>query len=341
MEKEPKVMVLIDSNAIIHRSYHALPKTMSTSKGELTNVIYGYTTTLLKVLEDLKPDYIAASFDISRATFRMAEYSEYKATRIKADQELYDQIPKVRELLSVLNIPIYELEGFEADDCIGTISDKFEDNNPKQIYKDCKVYIVTGDKDTFQLVDDNIFIYNLKGGLSNIQITDRDAIMKDWGLHPEDFVDLKALAGDPSDNIPGVPGIGPKTAIDLLQKFDSLDKLYVKIKSLTHNKGLDEAELKKIAAELQIKPRALQLLIDYEDQAEMSQSLATIRRDVPLDFDLDKCKWGDYDKEALKNFFERMQFHSLLRRFGAERATGPKTEAAEEQKIEDNQLSLL
>jgi 5'-3' exonuclease len=117
--------------------------------------------------------------------------------------------------------------------------------------------------------------------------------------------------------------------------------MYEKIKSLTHNKGLEEAELKKIALEIAIKPRTLQLLIDYEDQAFMSQSLATIRRDVPLDFDLEKCKWGEYDREALKKFFERMQFHSLLRRFGAERGAEPKTEAAKEQQIEDNQLSLL
>src|SRR3989344_1524990 len=226
METKPAVLVLIDSNAIIHRAYHALPKTMSLSSGEMTNAVYGYTTTLIKVLEDLKPDYIAATFDLAGPTFRHDEYKEYKATRVKADQELYDQIPRVRELLESLNIPVYEKETFEADDIIGTITSLIR--NTKY---DIRIYIVTGDKDAFQLVDGNIFVYNLKHGLNSAQIVGRAEIEKDWKLQPEDFIDLKALAGDPSDNIPGVPGIGAKTATDLLIKFDTLKKLYEKIES--------------------------------------------------------------------------------------------------------------
>ena len=161
-----KKLVLIDSNAIIHRAYHSMPKNMSTSRGELTGVVYGFATTLIKVMEDLKPDYMAASFDLRGPTFRHKEYKEYKATRVKADQELYDQIPRVRELVATMGIPIYEKEGFEADDVIGTISSKN--------HNDYEIYVVSGDKDIFQLVNGNVFVYNLKKGLSQTQIVDRD-----------------------------------------------------------------------------------------------------------------------------------------------------------------------
>jgi len=355
---EEKVLVLIDSNAIIHRAYHALPKNMSTSKGELTNAVYGYATTLIKVLEDLHPTHIAASFDVGKATERIAQYAEYKATRMAADQELYDQIPKVKELLKILNIPVYECEGHEADDCLGSISDKFEDRNPEQIYKDFKVYIVSGDKDIFQLVDGNIFVYWLKRGLSEAGIVNRKVIEIEWGLQPEDFVDLKALAGDSSDNIPGVPGIGPKTATELLQKFDTLKNLYEKIKSslgVISNDSEKSHEISRLdgsmarndtiieitAKELDLKPRIIKLLIEYKDQAFLSQKLATINRHVPIDFKLEDAEWGRYDREDLKAFFERMQFHSLLKRFGVEESKEPKTKQAEEQQKKDKQLKLL
>lgn len=341
MSNELKKLVLIDSNAIIHRAYHALPKTMATRKGELTNVVYGYTSTLIKVMEDLKPDYIAASFDLAGKTFRHEEYTEYKAHRVKADQELYDQIPRVRQLLKVLNIPVYEMTGFEADDCIGTISDMFEERSLNRKFDGFEVYIVTGDKDAFQLVDGNIFVYDLKKGLSLAQIINRKVIEVEWGLQPEDFIDMKALAGDPSDNIPGVPGIGPKTAIDLLQRFDTLVKLYQQIESSLNHKSDDEQKFDLTAKELNIKPRIIKLLIDNKDQAFLSQRLATIRRDVPLDFNLQECKWGDYDREKVQDFFTEMQFHSLLRRFGVERGEAPKTEASQKKKEQDEQLKLL
>ena len=371
LETKPAVLVLIDSNAIIHRAYHALPKTMSLSSGEMTNAVYGYTTTLIKVLEDLKPDYIAASFDLAGPTFRHDEYKEYKATRVKADQELYDQIPRVRELLESLNIPVYEKEGFEADDIIGTIVQKIQDTRYKiqtnsQVpspKSQNQIFIVTGDKDAFQLVDGNVFVYNLKHGLSNAQIVDRAEIEKDWKLQPEDFIDLKALAGDPSDNIPGVPGIGNKTATDLLIKFDTLKKLYEKIESFlsvisaqagiqdsSHGSpgttssptvGPEDDNIIKMSKEFNVKPRILKLLITNKDQAFLSQRLATIPPHVPLDFKLEDCLWGDYDKIKVKEFFEKMRFHSLLRRFGAEKSEPVKTKDAEKQAEEDSQLKLL
>lgn len=298
---------------------------MSTSRGELTNAVYGYTTTLIKILEDLKPEYIAASFDVSKATFRHEAYKEYKATRVAADQELYDQIPKVRELLEVLNIPIFEKEGYEADDCIGTIVEKTRN-------KELETYIVSGDKDLFQLLNGEIFVYWLKKGLSESAIVNSAKIKEDFNLDPGDFIDLKALAGDASDNIPGVPGIGPKTATELIIRFDTLNKLFEAIEAVK-SKGLEAA-----AEELKIKPRILGLLIEHKEQALMSQSLATIERNVPIEFSLEDCKWGEYDKDKLKEFFERMQFHSLLRRFGAEES---KNERIKEQAKKDSQLKLL
>jgi DNA polymerase-1 len=170
----------------------------------------------------------------------------------------------------------------------------------------------------------------------------------EWGLHPEDFVDLKALAGDPSDNIPGVPGIGNKTATTLLHNFDSLVKLYEKIAELCHPEQSEESSaiqddktIETVAKEMNIKPRILKLLLDNKEQAFLSQRLATIRRDVPLDFKLEDCKWGDYDKEKVQDFFEEMQFHSLLRRFGAERSVEPKPEEVRAKKAKDEQLTLL
>lgn len=365
-----KTLMLIDSNAIIHRAYHAIPKTFRTRKGEQTNAVYGFTTTLIKAIEDIKPDYIAASFDVSKATFRHKEYALYKATRVKADQELYDQIPRTKQLLETLGIPIYEKEGYEADDVIGTIVQKIQDRR-KQVdeLKDVAIYVVSGDKDIFQLIDGNIFVYNLKAGLSQTQVVDRTKIKEDWGLDPEDFIDLKALAGDPSDNIPGVPGIGPKTAISLLQKFDTLEGIYSSIQNVIsshpeptvgwieggeksrHNSAdtkedlsaiaRDDKIVELIAKDLNIKPRILNLLIEYKDQAFLSQKLATIERNVPIEFDLEKTKWGNYDKDKLKNLFEELQFHSLLKRFGVEPALEPKTKEAKEQKKKDEQLKLL
>lgn len=333
-----KKFILIDSNAIIHRAYHALPKSFSNRKGEQTNAVYGFTTTLIKVLEDLKPDYMAASFDVSKATFRTEQYTQYKAHRVAADQELYDQIPRVRELLEVLNIPIYDCEGYEADDCIGTITEKLKEEREKG---EIEVYIVTGDKDLFQLINGNIFVYNLRKGLSDTGIYDSARINEEFHLDAHDFIDLKALAGDASDNIPGVPGIGPKTATDLIQKFDTLEKLYQEIELRIKNYELCNSDLEKVAKELNIKPRILGLLIQYKDQAFLSQSLATIHKEVPLELDLTKSKWGEYNKDKLREFFSEMGFNSLLKRFGVSLTETVKTKKAEEQKKKDEQLKLL
>ena len=339
-------LVLIDGNAIIHRAYHALPKTMTNRAGAPTNAVYGFTTTLIKVLEDLKPEYIAASFDLAGPTFRHEHYKEYKATRVKADQELYDQIPKVKEIVEAMEIPIYEKEGFEADDAIGTIVKKVKD-------KDIEVYIVSGDKDIFQLINGKVFVYSLRKGLSQLQIVDHETIKREYNLDPDDFIDLKALAGDASDNIPGVPGIGDKTATTLIQKFKTLEGVYEFL----------EANSFKLTADSLIRPRIADLLLKNKEQAFMSQKLATIHKDVPIDFDLEKCRWGEYNRGELQKVFEELGFKSLLHRFGImeveTHSTGHSTlrdepsdsdskssgqagrRSTEEQKKKDEQLKLL
>lgn len=362
-------LVIIDSNAVIHRAYHALPKSMS-NRGVLTNAVYGYMTTLIKVLEDLEPKYVIASFDLAGPTFRHQTFKEYKGTRVKADQELYDQIPIVREMLEKLDIKIFEKEGYEADDIIGTVVEIIKERNQSS-ETPCDVYIVSGDKDVFQLINSGVFVYNLKKGLSQTEIVDQKVIKRDWNLDPEDFIDLKALAGDPSDNIPGVPGVGPKTAVDLLQKFDSLENLYKTIRAElpeelsneckvanpeTEYDKLEmkeivsrcdckinryESEIETIAKSLEIKPRILRLLITYNQQAFMSQHLARIDRNVPMEFDLQKVVWGNYDKEELAKFFRQFGFMSLLKRFGVEEKETPKTKKAQEQQEKDKQLKLL
>lgn len=336
-------LVLIDGNAIIHRAYHALPKTMTTRKGEPTNAVYGFTTTLIKVLEDLKPTYIAASFDLAGPTFRHEHFADYKATRVKADQELYDQIPRVKEIVGAMEIPIYEKEGFEADDTIGTIVRKIQETS-----NNIQTYIVSGDKDIYQLINGKVKVYSLRKGLSQLQIVDHDTIQEEYNLQPSDFIDLKALAGDSSDNIPGVPSIGIKTATDLIQKFDTLEKLYEKIDQNAKCKDQNDNEKCKI---LGIKPRILNLLIENRAQAFLSQKLATIHRDVPIEFDLEKCKWGEYDRDKLRALFEELGFQSLLRRFDASGESHAAPNSAEAslgkkaprdaQSAKDKQLKLL
>lgn len=347
MQSEAKKLVLIDGNAIIHRAYHSIPKTFKTRRGEQTNAVYGFTTTLIKVLEDLKPEHIACSFDLAGPTFRHEHYADYKANRVKADQDLYDQIPRVRQVVEAMNIPIYEKESFEADDCLGTIVEQTKDKRERG---ELELYIVSGDKDIYQLINGNVFVYSLRKGLSQMQIVDHETIKEEYQLDPEDFIDLKALAGDPSDNIPGVPGIGPKTAISLIQQFDTLEGLYQGIAKLLNcqiaeinnetMKQFNNDEVESYAKQLNIKPRIFSLLAEHREQAFLSQNLATIHRDVPFSFSLADAKWGGYDKLKLRELFEELSFASLLRRFGAVEVKNGRGQT-EKQKEKDDQLKLL
>jgi len=288
---ENKTLVLIDSHALIHRAYHALPP-LATGKGELVNAVFGFSSILLKVLKELRPDYIAAAFDMAAPTFRHKEFDDYKATRVKAPDELYAQIKRVKDVLAAFNIPVFEKEGFEADDIIGTLA--------KQASKKVKVLIVTGDLDTLQLVSDKISIYTLKKGIKDTIIYDKAAVRERFeGLSPDQMNDYKGLKGDPSDNIPGVPGVGEKTAITLLKDFDSLEKLYKEIenpKSKFKNKKLADK------------------LIKNKEQAFFSKYLATIKQDVSIKFDLAAALTQDFDKQKVVELFKELGFFSLVNR---------------------------
>jgi DNA polymerase-1 len=288
MDKKLKTLVLIDGNAIIHRAYHALPP-LTTKKGELVNAVYGFSSILLKVLNDLKPDYILASFDLAAPTFRHKEYKEYKATRVKAPDDLYAQIGRVKEVVQAFNIPIFEKEGFEADDVIGTMATQAE-KNPEGI----ETIIVTGDLDTLQLVNPKVKIYALRRGMSDIVVYDEKAVEERYGLKPEQMVDYKGLRGDPSDNIPGVKGIGEKTATELLKKYGTIENVY---KNLAEIKGAVKDKLER-----------------DKSQAILSKHLSEIVLNVPLEIDLEKAVMKDFDRKKIVELFQELNFFSLIKR---------------------------
>jgi DNA polymerase-1 len=287
-----KTLVLIDGNALIHRAYHALPP-LKTKKGQLVNAVYGFVSILFRVIQELKPDYLVATFDLAGPTFRDLEYQDYKAKRVKPPQELYDQIPLIKKIVKALNIPIYEKKGFEADDVIGTIIQQVKNNPPVGGIKNI---IITGDLDVLQLIDKQTEVYTLKKGVKDTVVYNQTAVKERYGLTPKQITDFKGLKGDPSDNIPGVPGVGEKTAIELIKKFGSLEKLY---------RGLPSSNL---------NPKLKARLLEYKDQAFFSQRLATIKKDVPLDFNLEKCRWGKFNRSRVIKLLKELEFNSLIKR---------------------------
>lgn len=286
-ENNKKKLILIDGNAIIHRAYHALPP-FTTKKGELVNAVYGFASTLLSVIDRFKPDYVVASFDLAGKTFRHEKFEQYKATRVKGDDELYAQIPRVKEVVKAFNIPIYEKEGFEADDVIGTIAAQIKKHGG------IETIIVTGDMDTLQLVNDTTSVYTMRRGLSDSVMYDEDGVIARYGLKPEQIIDYKALRGDPSDNIPGVKGIGEKTAVTLLQKYTTLDGVYENIE--------------------EIKGAVKDKLVRDKAQAYLSKELATISLSAPVELELEKAILKDFDRETIVKLFSGLNFFSLIKR---------------------------
>jgi len=296
-----KKFILIDSHALIHRAYHALPP-LTTKSGELVNAVYGFTSILIKTISDFKPDYIAAAFDSPELTFRHKEYKEYKATRVKAPDDLYAQIPRVKEILTAFNISFFEKSGFEADDIIGTISKNLQG-------KDIDVLILTGDMDNFQLVGKNIKVLYSPPSASKEQIIyDAKKVEERFeGLKPEQLIDFKGLKGDPSDNIPGIKGVGEKTAIMLLQRFGTIENLY---------KAVEKNKINGISASV------LEKLKTGKDMAFFSKKIATIKQNVPLKFDLKKSQFGKFNKEKLFNILRELGFVSLIDRLSAKGGRG-------------------
>ena len=294
-KNKKELFLLIDANSIFHRAYHALPR-FKTKKGELTNAVYGFSMIIIKALKDFKPDYMAAAFDVAGPTFREEEFEDYKATRTKAPDELYEQIPRIKEVLSAFNIPVYEKEGFEADDVIGTISRIIEDK-----HSGVETIIVSGDLDTLQLVSSQTSVYTMKRGVKDTVIYDTKAVKKRFGLDPGQMADYKGLRGDPSDNIPGVPGVGEKTATKLLKKYKNLEELYG---------ALDKGNVKEVSE------RIHGVLLENKEQALFSRMLATIKRDVELGFDMDKAKWGGFVQDEVEELFRELNFRRLIGQLG-------------------------
>ena len=288
-------LVLLDAHAIIHRAYHALPDFKS-AKGEPTGALYGLVTMLLKIVKDLKPDYIVACYDLPKPTHRHDVYKDYKAGRKKADEELIAQLIRSQDIFKAFNIPIYSKEGFEADDILGTIVEKMKDE------KGLDIVIASGDMDTMQLINDKkVKVYTLKKGIKDTVIYDEDSVKERFGFGPELLPDFKGLRGDPSDNIVGIAGIGEKTASELIQKFGTIENIYKQLKK-------DKSVLEKEG----IKKRVIELLAEGEEEAKFSKMLATIRKDAPIEFSLEKLKWQDsVDVSKIINLFSELDFKTL------------------------------
>lgn len=290
MNKNNKKFVIIDGNALIHRSFHALPTSLSTKDGVVVNAVYGFTSFILKAFIELNPEFVVLTLDRPAPTFRHEEYTGYKATRVKAPDELYEQIPLVKQIAQALDIPIYEKDGFEADDLIGTLATKAEEET------DWQNIIITGDMDTLQLISDRTLVYAMGRGLSESKLYNRQAVQEKYGISPEQVIDYKAIKGDPSDNIPGVKGLGDKGASTLLQQFQNLEGIY---KAVENNSD-------------KIKERTKKLLTDDKDSAFLSRRLATIEKNVPLEINWDDFQLNSFNLKQAQELFLHFEFKSLL-----------------------------
>ncbi|MBN1176576.1 MAG: DNA polymerase I [Dehalococcoidales bacterium] len=293
---EKPLLVLFDGNAIVHRAYHAFgatryrqEKPLTVSKtGEVVSAVFGFASMLLKVINDLKPTHCAVAFDKAAPTFRHELFDDYKAQRPPMPDELAGQLGRVRELVEAFDIPIFEVDRYEADDVIGTLSGQAAKRGVDTV-------IVTGDADTMQLVSPHVKVLYPRAGrtFSDTTLFDPPAVREKYGVPPERIADLKALMGDSSDNIPGVPGIGQKTAVKLIQQFGSLDDIYKRLDDVT-------------------PPKTQALLRDNEDKARQSKELATIVMQTPVTLDLEKCSVARYDRRHAADLFRELEFYSLL-----------------------------
>jgi DNA polymerase-1 len=287
-----KRLILIDAHAIIHRAYHALPPLTSPS-GEPTHAVYGFTTILMRILRELKPDFIAAAFDLPGPTIRHIAYERYKAQRPETPSDLSLQFALVKNILEAFDIAVFEKEGYEADDIIGTIAKILEKR------KDIEIVVVTGDLDALQLVRPRLKVYSMKKGISETVIYDEKAVRERYGFEPAQLLDFKGLKGDPSDNIPGVKGIGEKTAQELIKKFGSVEEIYKAVRS----------------GSKKISPSVAEKLRQGAEDAKLSKELAKIQTGVPLDFDLEKIRWkANENLPEIRLIFQKLGFFSLLKR---------------------------
>lgn len=319
--------VLIDGNAIVHRAFHAYPSSFTSKDGQPVNAIYGFFAMFLKIMQDTKPSYITVCFDRPKPTFRQQLYVGYQAQRPKMEDGLGDQFGVIHKMLEEVGVQIFGVDGYEADDLIGTIatrlvqktenrgqktdsrsteetdktenyssvpSDKSAIRHPLSVLRPLEVIIVSGDRDLLQLVNSHVKMLAPVTGITNMTLFDAQKVEEKYGLKPSQFIDYKALVGDASDNYPGVTGIGPKTASDLLKKYETFENVYQHLPELSQ----------KVAT----------ALATDAEQAALAKKLATIVTDVPIQFELKKCGMDCFDMAALRKEFEKLGFNSLLKR---------------------------
>jgi len=294
--KEKPLLLLFDGNALVHRAFHALPPLTVSRTGEMVNAVYGFANTLLKELAELTPTHWAVAFDRPVPTFRHEMFEEYKAQRPKTPEELKSQIKRVHQLVDAFHIPLFEIDGFEADDVLGTLSKQASEQGIETI-------IVTGDNDILQLVMPGVKALAPKRTLSDTVLYDEQAVEQKYGIKPEQITDFKALTGDASDNIPGIPGIGEKTATRLIQQYGSLEEIYDNIGNVT--------------------PSKLQAMLrQYQSQAFQSKELVTIVKDVPVSLNLEACQVSTYDRDEVVQLFRKLEFIKLVPRLPHEIGEG-------------------
>ena len=291
-----KKLVLIDGNSIMNRAFYGImgSKALTTKDGKYTNAIYGFLAILFKLLEDEKPEYIAVSFDLKAPTARHKLYEGYKANRHGMPNELAEQMPIIKEVLKAMNIDIVEKEGYEGDDIIGTLSRYGEK-------KGLEVIILSGDRDTFQLATDNVKIHipRTKAGKTETEIFDRNKVKEVYGIEPKQLIEVKGLQGDTSDNIPGVPGIGEKTALSLIQKYETIDNLYKKLE----------------AGEADLKGKQKEKIEENKELAYLSRTLGEINTNVPIEDTLEELKTEEWDKKRVLEIFKELNFKRYIERF--------------------------
>ncbi len=304
-------LVIIDGNAIVHRAFHALPP-MNTEDGQLTNAVYGFFTMLLKLLNELSPKYLIVCFDRPKPTFRKQMYVGYQAKRPKMSDDLVPQITLLHKVLEKAKIEHFEIDGYEADDIIGTISKQSAQKNVQTI-------IVSGDRDLLQLVNSHVLVLAPILGITKMALYDEAKVKEKYGLNPSQFIDYKALVGDASDNYPGVSGIGPKTASELLNKYGNFENLYNHISEIPEN-------------------LSTKLALDAE-QAALAKKLATILTDAPVKINLEKSEVSKIDTNSLTEAFQELGFKSLMNRLAQKTEQKPINSKQNEPKRE--QLELI
>ena len=308
-------LLLIDGHSQAYRAYFGMKTPLSTSSGELTAAVFGFTCKLLSVLRDYQPDYVAVAFDLGD-TWRHSEFPDYKATRERMPDDMPSQIERIQQVLQALNIPIVTYENYEADDVLGTLARQAADQEQD-------VLILTGDRDMFQLVDERIKILYTSGGPNpQTSVYGLDEVQERYGLTPEQFIDLKALTGDTSDNIPGIPGVGDKTAVKFIKQFGTLDNLYEHVDEISG-------------------PKTRANVIASAEQVRLNKRLVTIVTDLDLTYDAAACAVRDFDRTEVVKLFHELEFRSMLKELPGEGADRDDAEADSNAGPVTGQMSLF